>query len=444
MSQKPNIVQITTHDSGRHFGCYGHPTLHTPAIDSLAAGGVRFTNYFCTVPICSASRVSQLTGLYPQSNGMMDLVNFGWRIRDGVRHASRIFKAAGYRTALFGVQHEVLGSDLGRLEFDLAEPKPANALAVAGRVAAFLKESSQPQQPFYAQVGFRETHTPFDRDGARPDSKRGVEIPPYMDDTLSSRTAMAGYQGAIRVVDSAVAMILAALRAGGLENDTIVVFTTDHGIEMPRAKWNLYDPGIAIGMIVRYPRGSLAGGRECSLLMSNVDYLPTLLELAGVSCRGTMEGHSFAGALHRELPGPVRSEVFGLYHKTQTRCVRTNRFKLIRHFDNATDYHTIPVRTEDAQMKRVIGQVELFDLKADPNEFNNLAGRPEHLSEQLALENSLWKWMEAVDDPLLKGPVRTPSYNAAISDYKSWKKGKHSSRLRRAARRRQDRGAGRK
>ena len=77
MSQKPNILQITTHDSGRHFGCYGHPALHTPAIDSLAAGGVRFTNYFCTVPICSASRVSQLTGLYPQSNGMMDLVNFG-------------------------------------------------------------------------------------------------------------------------------------------------------------------------------------------------------------------------------------------------------------------------------------------------------------------------------------------------------------------------------
>ncbi len=422
MPHVKNVIQITTHDSGRHFGCYGHPTLQTPVIDRLAADGIRFTNYYATVPICSASRCSQLTGLYPQSHGLLDLTGFGWRMRNDVPHASQLFKAAGYRTLLFGLQHEAENPE--RLEFDLAKPRPDNAKGASEEAAAFLRNAARRQQPFYAQIGFFETHTPFHYGEAKPDTEKGVEIPPYLADTACSREAMAGYQGAIRKVDAAVGIILEALRDSRLENDTLVVFTTDHGIEMPRAKWFLYDPGIAIGLIMRCPAAGLLGGRKCDLLLSNVDYLPTLLHLAGINIPRRTEGRTVAGELRKDVPSPVRDAVFGLYHKSQTRYVRTNRFKLIRHFDNAVDYHAVPVRIEETLNKRVIKSIELFDLKADPNEFNNLADHAEYGDTQEKLDSMLWQWLESVNDPLLQGPVRTPAYEAAVADYATWKHGK--------------------
>ena len=424
MPGRLNILQITTHDTGRHFGCYGRQTVQTPAIDQLSARGVLFTNYFTTVPICSASRASQLTGLYPQTNGMLDLVGFGWRLNNDVQHASQVLKSAGYHTMLWGVQHEVPGSDRDRLAFDFAQPTPNDAIAVADGVAAFLKEDAKSQQPFYAQIGFFETHTPFDRGDTEPDTANGVEIPPYLADTASSRTAMAAFQGAVRNVDTAVGSIMDALRDSGLEDNTLVVFTTDHGIEMPRAKWHCYDPGIAIGMVMYGPSVGLNGGRQCNLLMSNVDYLPTILDLAQVECPKEVQGHSFAGSLRSDRPSPIRDCVFGLYHKTQSRYVRTKRYKLIRHFDNATDFHTVPVHLEDMQNKRVIGQVGLFDLETDPDEFDDLSGSPEHAATQKELETALWDWMESVDDPLLHGPVRSPCYDAAFAEYHAWKDGR--------------------
>ncbi len=269
-----------------------------------------------------------------------------------------------------------------------------------------------------------ETHTPFDRGGTKPDTAKGVEIPPYLAVTDSSRKAMAGYQGSVRNVDSAVGMILDALRESGLEDNTLLVFTTDHGIEMPRAKWFLYDPGIGISLIMRYPKGGLSGGRDCDLLVSNVDYLPTILELAQLDIPQRLEGRSFAGELRKDSPSPVREAVFGMYHKSQTRYVRTNRFKLIRHFDAATDFH-VPVHLEDILNRRVIKLIELFDLDADPNEFNNLADQGEYADTQHHLDRMLWEWMESVADPLLSGPVSTPSYESALKDYVSWKGKKH-------------------
>ncbi len=430
MPEKPNIVQITTHDSGRHFGCYGYSTLHTPVIDRLAADGIQFTNYFCAAPICSASRCSQLTGLYPQSHGLLDLTGFGWRMRDDVLHASQLFTSAGYCTALFGVQHEV--DDLGRLDFDLARPHPSDAEGVSAEVATFLQNEARGQQPFYAQIGFFETHTPFLRGNTVPDTGRGVEIPPYLADTPSSREAMAGYQGAIRKADTAVGVILNALRENGLEGNSLVVLTTDHGIEMPRAKWHLYDPGIAIGLIMRGPSIGLTGGKKYDLLLSNVDYLPTVLNLAGLEIPNHMQGLTAAAQLRSDTPSSVRDAVFGLYHKTQTRYVRTDRFKLIRHFDNASDFHKLPVRIEEALNRRVIKRIELFDLKNDPNEFNNMADRPEYADTQLNLDSLLWHWMESVNDPLLGGPVRSPSYDAAMADYVAWKRGAGNAAPRRA------------
>jgi N-sulfoglucosamine sulfohydrolase len=419
MAKHPNILQLITHDTGRHFGCYGHPTLHTPNIDALSVDGVRFGNYFAVVPICCASRATMLTGLYPQSHGLLDLcfAPFDWRLRQPERHLSHILRKAGYRNLLFGMQHEAAATT--DLALEAMTPPVIPCTQVAEAAAGYLASQVSSHQPFYIQVGFLETHTSWDFGGAQPDDSLGIEVPPYLVDNAGARTAMAQFQGALRRVDGAIGTILRALRASGLEENTIVVVTTDHGIELPRAKWHLYDPGIAVGLMMRYPPAGWCGGLTCDLLLSNVDYLPTLLELAGLEVPGYCEGFSFAGAL--DHPRQLRQEVYGFYHQNQTRCVRSERFKWIRHFDAASDYACVPVPIEGVMMHRGALLCELYDLAADPNEFTNLYGQAEYTAIQSELDQKLWRWLEAEDEPLLHGPVRTPSYESSMHDYTGWK-----------------------
>ena len=437
MADRPNIIQITTHDSGRHFGCYGHPTLHTPNVDRLASEGVKLTNHFGTVPICSASRASQLTGLYPQTNGLLHLC-FGpnaYHIRDNVPHMANLLKAAGYRTHLIGMQHET--ADLERLEFDSIRSERGNK--VVGKhvyryrtadetdeeAAKFLRNEASVEQPFYMQTGFFETHTyngKFDFGGVEPDASKGVEVPPYVADTSMSQAAMAGYQGAVRKADAAVGVILDALRDSGLEENTVFVFTTDHGIEVPRAKWHLYDPGVGIACVIRYPAGGIAGGRDNGLLLSNVDYLPTMLTLAGLETPEHVQGLSFAHTLTEEGPAPVREAIYGMFHATNSRFVRTNRYKLIRNFQGASRHLHLPATYEDLLTKDLCHPVELYDLEADPLEFNDIARKPENAAVVARLDDMLWTWLESQDDPLLKGPIRWPAYERTMAEYEEWRR----------------------
>ncbi|HQE62893.1 MAG TPA: hypothetical protein PLV10_11515, partial [Candidatus Latescibacteria bacterium] len=127
-----------------------------------------------------------------------------------------------------------------------------------------------------------------------------------------------------------------------------------------------------------------------------------------------------------ECSEPVREAIFALYHKSQSRCVRTSRYSLIRHFDAPIDFATVPVCFEEVLAKRGIPQVELYDLEADPNQFENVASKPEYADIKVRLDTMLWEWMESVNDPLLKGPVRSPSYESAMADYGAWKGNAHT------------------
>jgi len=427
MNTHPNILIITTHDTGRHFGCYGHDTLHTPSVDSVAADGVRFSNYFATVPICSASRATMLTGQYPQTHGVMDLAfpGLGWPMREPRSHLSHVLRNAGYRTHLFGLQHEVadttiLGFDEVHAERDEHRQRAAAANA-SERVAEMLESVSPGDAPFYAQVGFIETHTPFGACGAPPDESCGVEVPPHLVEDAESLAEMAAFQGDVRAVDDAVGRIVDALKHSPFEENTILVITTDHGIEVPRAKWTLYDPGIAIAMIMRWPAGGLSGGTVCDHLMANVDFLPTLLDLAGVDAPDDVEGVSFAGVLAQFGTPPPRDAVFSLYQKFEVRAVRTERFKLIQHFGFPTDFLHLPVAMDQVLQKRLVGMVELYDLENDPREFTNIADEPDYAEVRADMSDTLWRWLESVDDPILRGPTVTPSYRVAQQDYLEWR-----------------------
>ncbi len=418
---RPNVLFITTHDTGRCFGCYGVPEVTTPNLDQFAADGWRFDNYFAVSTLCSPSRGAAMTGCYPQTNGMMNLCHalWAWRLNPGQKHLSHHLHEAGYYTILLGHQHETVDVDRD-LCFDHHDlfryPETwthVECNEVADGACDFLKSEAAAKAPFYLQMGFFETHRPYDFGGAKPDSENGIHIPRHMEENDALREDMAAFQGNLKKVDAAIGRVLHALDEAGLRENTIVVYTVDHGLALPRAKATLYDPGMEIALLMRWPAGGIDGGNTCDRMLSNVDIMPTVLELADVTPAESFDGKSFAH-LFGDSPAQTPDAIFGIMEHIDARCVRTERYKLIRHFGQ----HQLPVppvRFKDADSPRKPMQyVQLYDLQADPLEHENLAENPEHGDVLADLDERLTAWLKQVDDPILKGPIVSPYYTAAM------------------------------
>ncbi len=437
-----NVLIMHCHDLGRFLGCYEVPTVRTPAIDALAADGVRVDRAFCTAPQCSPARASLFTGRYPQEHGVLGLTHgdFGWDLRSDARHIASIFRDIGYATALYGVHHESrVGPDdlvANRLGFDTVVTG-GGAATVAGRAVARITELAGGDRPFYLQVGFEEPHrspSPTDppgtmgflRPGVGPDTTNGVTVPPYLVDDAGARTEIAELQGAVATMDAAAGEVLSALRRTGLDEDTIVVFTTDHGLALPRAKCTLYDPGIEVALVVRSPRHGWTGGRTVADLVSHVDVLPTLLEATGIPVPGAASGRSALPLLDGR-PGRTRSEVFAQIshhdYYDPRRCIRTARHKLIVNFSSAPSImdssQSWQPRSRPVTVVNGVAPyhplVEMYDLDDDPDELTDIAERPDQSATRGQLLAQLTEWMQAVDDPLLAGPVPAPLHERAAA-----------------------------
>jgi len=434
----PNVLLIHCHDLGRHLGCYGADP-DTPHIDGLSEEGTRFEEYFCTAPQCSPSRGSIMTGKHPQRNGLLGLTNVGgWEISRGETTLPACLAADGYRTHLFGIQHEVRENPGERLGYDRVHEGSTRALEVADTFAEALEGMVDADAPFFASAGFTEPHRAYRRDyvddeayAARdPD---GVALPAFLEDRPGVREDMADARTLIEeTTDRAVGEIREALRSAGVEDETLIVFTTDHGLAMPGAKGTLYDPGIGTALIVRHP-DLVPQGTVDDHLLSNVDLLPTLMDLTGGEPPDDLDGRSFAPLL-RDGEYEPRAEVFvGMtWHDAYVpmRGIRTRRFKYIRNYsilprvylpadvfrgkagmEMAHDYYTVNRPQE-----------ELYDLEADPNEEHNLiegglyerGTEPDVPSEYSraveTLRERLDEWQTATDDPILDGHVSPPEY----------------------------------
>ncbi len=428
MNQLPNIVVITCHDLGRHMHCYGVPTVHTPNLDGLAAAGVRFGNSFCVAPQCSPSRAALFTGRYPHSNGMMGLAHgaFAWDLHADERHLAGFLAEAGWHTVLLAHQHETrrpraMGYDQ---VIDIDKVRPCTA--TAQRAVAWLDTQRATTTPFFLQMGFFEPHRPFEVFDTPPDGSLGLTIPPYLVDEPSAREEFAGYQGAIRKLDEAIGQFLAALDQKGLADDTLVLFTSDHGIPFPRAKCSLYDPGLEVPLVLRWPRGPWRSGTTLDPLVPNVDVLPTLLDLAGIEVPANVQGQSFAPLLLGESY-EARDAIYGqmTYHDycDPRRCIRTSTHKLIVNFTNARFFMdpsqmwrpkttTVDPANPAAAYHET---VELYDLASDPLETKNLARSTAHLDVCHRLLTSLHQWMRQTSDPLLDGIPSAPIFHRAAS-----------------------------
>lgn len=414
-AKRPNILHIIPHDLGRRLGCYGHDDVASPNLDRLAGESVRFQNCFTASPPCSPARGCLMTGRYAHCNGEVGLVNRGFDLPEGERTIVDHLSDAGYFTANIGLQHE--RSDPRQNHYQYDDHESNDCEVVAEKVAAFLSDrGGAPGRPFYLNAGFFEVHLPFDRPEYEADDPARVIVPPYLPDNRWVREELGRFHGSIRFMDQAVGRILGSLAGAGLDDDTLVMFTTDHGMAFPRAKSTLYDPGIEIALIMRPPGG--IGGRVARQLISSVDIAPTLLEVAGVSPPAGIQGRSFLPLLEGESWEPHEA-VFSEknYHDTYdpVRCVRTERYKYIRSFELRPNL----ILPADIRRSRASNEMwpwadeprpaeELYDLSADPWEMENLADRAEYADVCSELRDRLARWMEETEDPLLSGPIPAP------------------------------------
>lgn len=407
MTQRPNILYIHSHDTGRYIQPYGH-AVPTPALQRFAEEGVLFRQNFCANPTCSPSRAALLTGCYPHENGMTGLTHRGWKLNDYRQHLLHALRSAGYISALAGVQHIATKREVIGYDQDLGKDGCAGAIA-------FLENA--PRQPFFLDVGFDETHREFP---AAEDSRYCLPPAP-LPDTPETRQDMARYKASARILDEKMGKVFAALERTGLAANTLVVCTTDHGIAFPRMKSNLEDSGIGTMLMLRLP-GVFDGGKVVDAMTSHLDIYPTVCELAGVPAPAWLRGRSLVG-----ITGEIHDELFFElnYHAAYepVRAVRTKRWKYIRRYDdrptavlaNIDDGESKSVWLEHDWPGRPIAREALYDLCFDPNEMHNLVADPRHQPVVQDLRSRLQRWMQDTKDPLLAGPVPMPA-GAVVND----------------------------
>lgn len=443
-ASRPNLIAIVTDDQGRWaLGAYGNKEIHTPALDRLARDGATFTRAFTNTPVCSPSRATYLTGLYPTEVRITDWINPAESAAGvGLRALTwpAVLKQNGYRTALVGKWHlggqpefhpTKLGFDhfagfLGggartmdvAFEIDGREQPTKGPIADAftDQAIAFLKANRD--RPFSLSLHFREPHLPYGP-VAEVDSAHYKDLDPTIPnlpglDTAALKQSTKAYYASISSIDRNVGRLLATLDELGLAQNTLVVFTSDHGYNEGRhyvktkgnGSWlaggiqgptrpNMWDTSIMIPLLMRWP-AVIKPGTSIDTPISNVDVFRTFLGALGVPAPADARAHGtdLSPLLRGQpLPAPAPSTVFGQYDLHNNglaymRMIRTPRYKLVRFFHaNLLD--------------------ELYDLERDPDETQNLlrgqqAGR--HAATEKDLRAQLESWMKSIQDPLLNDP----------------------------------------
>ena len=413
-AKRPNILYLHSHDTGRYVQPFGH-AVPTPNLQKLAEGGVLFRRAFNAAPTCSPSRASLLTGLCPHNNGMFGLAHRGFSLNDYTQHILHTLRTVEYRSALIGVQH--IASDASVIGYDEIVKTASNrAEHVAPAAVQFLKNA--PQQPFFLDVGFFETHREFHPVGPREDA-RYCQPPAPIPDTPGTRKDIAQFKASARVLDAAIGDVLTALELNGLANNTLVVCTTDHGIAFPAMKCNLQDHGMGVMLIMRGP-GGFTGGKACDAMISQLDLFPTLCEVVDAKPPGWLQGRSFLPILRGEK-SEINEEIFGEvnYHAAYEpkRAVRTQRWKYIRHFGdrhqpvlpNCDDGLSKDLWLEMGWKHQQVATEQLYDLVFDPNENRNLIADGATEGAAKEMRGRLDGWMRRTNDPLLNGPIKAPA-----------------------------------
>ncbi len=439
----PNIVLILTDNQGAWtLGCYGNPDIQTPRIDGLASQGTLFERCYSSNAVCSPTRATLLTGLIPSQHGVHSYLPAGGAQTGPHAHSTiaefrtlpKILRDAGYACGLAGKWH--LGGNLTPQEGFTAwatMPTGHTTTFYNAEVIEDGKTRKEPEyltdlwtdrgvkfieanrdRPFFLYLAYNGpyglgpsmTHKSHNRHAAYYADKELKSFPrepmnPWLHgnkNLLNNVEAMRRYAAEISGIDDGVGRILDALKANGVDDDTLVVFTADQGLACGQnGFWGMgdhtrpisgYDWTTHTPLIYRLP-GKIPAGRRSKALVSNYDFLPTLLDVVGLKDRmptdPPLPGHSYKAAL--EGTSDTGDEAVFFEFKN-VRSIRTNEWKLITRFPD--------------------GPNELYDLKADPEERHNLIDQPQHAAVQKELSEKLQAFFAKYADPkydLAKGGV---------------------------------------
>lgn len=421
-----NILYIHTHDSGRILEPFGEP-VKTPNIMKLAQEGTLFRQAYCAAPTCSPSRVGLLSGQSPHSTNMLGLAQRGFQMDSYDTHLSNFLRNHGYHTCLFGVQHEA--PDAAMLGYDYWFDEDCHHsefirrdTAACSHAAEYLLNYKE-EKPFFMSVGFINTHRRYPEAPADYINPDYVKPPMTISDTKENRKDMADYMYSAKIADDSVGVVLDALKRSGHEENTIVIFTTDHGIAFPFMKCNCYDVGIGVTLIIKYT-GNPAEGKVSDSMISQIDLYPTLCDMLGLEKPKYLQGNSFI-EVFEDPDKEINEEIFAevTYHAAYEpmRCIRTKKYKLIRYFDYHNGY--VPANIDGSPSKDslihagLLDQTReremLFDLELDPLERRNLINSADYKMVYCDLRQRLENWMERTGDPLLNVGYRVPKPSEA-------------------------------
>lgn len=410
----PNIIVYLADDLGYlDISVHGAPVVQTPVLQKLSREGITFENAFVASPSCAPSRAALLTGLMPARNGAQTNHSFP---KQDIPYLIHQLKEAGYTVLAFGKVAHYKGNK--KCGFDFHHDEQVNLF----RHIRTYFDSTEVKSPVCIFIGDRRPHVSWTEEMFyAPDE---VDLPPYMIDTKETRAHRARYYTDVTGLDSEMGHVLHFL-GDQIGENTITLFSSDHGAQWPFGKWNLYDAGIRTPLIMKWP-GKIAAGTRTAAMVSWVDIIPTLLDLVGVQVPKKLDGRSFKSVL---LDGEeqFREAIYtthtgdGKFNIYPMRSIRTENYKLIiniapeAYHSNHSDIMRKPgagqywnswneAEQKDPRAAFIVNKYfsrpekEFYDLRFDPDEQLNLIEEEAYQGIIAQLEKQLEEWMQAQGD----------------------------------------------
>lgn len=438
----PNILWIVAEDLSDYIPSFGDSTITTPNLSKLASQGICYDKFFSPAAVCAPARSAICTGMYPTAIGTNHMRTGPWYA--GKRTKEQIAAAANQLPSGIPPHEAVLPAEMKMMSQYLREAgyfctnNAKQDYQFICPVTAWDQNSGKAHwrnrkegQPFFSIFNLGITHESQiwarAKDSLWVDENMDVNIPPYLPDTEVGIKDFRRMYSNVKIMDQQVGEIIKQLEEDGLADNTIIVWYTDHGGPLPRQKRLLYDSGIKVPMIVKFP-DKRAGGTRNDELVSFIDLAPTALSLAGIQPPGYMNGKAFLGKYKRETAAKyvhAAADRFDESYDTN-RAVRDKRYKYIKYYQTEKPmFLHVAYRDQQPIMRELYrlrdeGKLtpeqalwfrdkkpseELFDTQNDPHEINNLADDPKYLQKLIELRAECERWITAVNDKCI-GPEK--------------------------------------
>lgn len=420
-AKPPNILFIVSEDNSEHIGCYGEKRVHTPALDSLAKSGVRYTRAYVPYSVCSPSRAAFLTGLYTRQTGHIGLASHKFSFYKDFKTMPAYFQEAGYYTGFLGkihvnpehtirkyVDHQAITTNNFSKTISI-EKYEAEAKKV-------MLNAAKEKKPFMLIINYADAHRKFIGKSKNGFPTKLVKKPikpfPWIgSDSPHLREEIKNYFNCMNRLDEAIGMVLKDMDELKVRDNTLVIYIADHGADFPRAKGSIYECGTRIPMIINYPK-AFSQNKVENQMVSSIDILPTMLKFCGLKVptnfqgndllaldQGKIKGHEYIHTFTTGSAPSIHYLQFGIRddrYKLVYNPYRTKNLLAVSRYKNSK----LP---KDEYVDSFINpdEYELFDLGKDPHEWKNLAKSPEYQKKKQELIAAMKAFQHEIKDPFV-------------------------------------------